>query len=42
MDDRKQPNGRGMHGFALLTLSGANMQVEYIDHNGVVFRNEAF
>lgn len=42
IDARKQSNGRGMHGFALLTLSGANMQIEYIDHNGDVAYNESF
>ncbi len=42
IDDRKQPNGRGMHGFALLTLNDANMKVEYIDQNGDIARNESF
>lgn len=42
IDDRKQPNGRGMHGFALLTLNGANMQVEYIDQDGIVALEESF
>lgn len=41
IDDRKQPNGRGMHGFALLTLDGANMQVEYVDQDGHVARKES-
>ncbi len=42
IDDRKQPNGRGMHGFALLTLTGVDMQIKYIDQNGEVARRESF
>lgn len=41
-DGRENPNGGGMHGFALLTLNDANMQVEYIDQNGDVSRSESF
>ncbi|MEJ7860890.1 MAG: metallophosphoesterase [Pyrinomonadaceae bacterium] len=42
IDKRKQPNGRGMHGFALLTLNDANMKVEYIDQNGAIAYTESF
>ena len=42
IDERKQPNGRGMHGFALLTLNGTDMQVEYIDQNGAIAHQESF
>jgi predicted phosphodiesterase len=38
VDRRPNPDHpkRGMHGYALITLDGANAQVEYIDLNGVV------
>lgn len=42
INDRQQPNGRGMHGFALLTLNGASLQVEYIDHDGFTAHSELF
>ena len=42
MDERKQLNGRGMHGFALLTLNDASLLVEYIDQDGAVAHSELF
>ena len=42
LNDRKQPNGRGIHGFALLTLSGANLQIDYIDQDGTTAFSESF
>lgn len=42
VDRRPNPDHpkRGMHGYALITLDGANGQVEYIDLNGVVAHKE--
>lgn len=44
MNTRRLPtaDNQGMHGFALLTIDGANMQVEYIDRDGVVSNTEDF
>jgi len=33
---RKQPNNRGIHSFALLTVDGANLHADYIDEDGTV------
>jgi len=33
---RKQDNGEGMHGFALLTIDGSSIHVDYIDQDGTV------
>ncbi|HYV04018.1 MAG TPA: metallophosphoesterase [Blastocatellia bacterium] len=33
---RRQANGRGMHSFALLTIDGPKMHIDYIDQDGVV------
>lgn len=38
---RRQTDGGGMQGFALLTIDGARMQIEYIDRDGKVAKTEA-
>jgi Calcineurin-like phosphoesterase len=42
LNRRQQSNGRGIHGFARLTLSGANLRVEYIDQDGTIAHTESF
>jgi hypothetical protein len=37
---RQQANGRGMHGFALLTLDGPTLHIDYIDEDGKVAYQE--
>jgi Calcineurin-like phosphoesterase len=37
---RQQANGRGMHGFALLTIDGTALHIDYIDQDGVVAYQE--
>jgi hypothetical protein len=37
---RKQDNGEGMHGFALLTIDGSSIHADYIDQDGTVSFNE--
>jgi hypothetical protein len=37
---RKQNNGEGIHGFALLTIDRASIHVDYIDQDGTVSNEE--
>lgn len=42
VDERLAPDGRAIHGFALLRFSGAGLEVSYIDEFGVEFFKERF
>ena len=40
--EQQTSDNRGMHGFALLTIDGPSMRVEYIDRDGTVSHTEEF